>query len=67
MTQSTRKLIGTVLTLVLLLVYPLIVMELYARFLAGSAWWVAILLFAVLGLLWFYPASWVIRWMSRPD
>jgi len=21
----------------------------------------------IAGLLWFYPASWVVRWMSKPD
>lgn len=67
MSQSRRKLIGTLLMLVLLVGYPLIVMELYARYLGGAPWWAAILLFGVLGLLWFYPASWVIRWMVKPE
>ena len=67
MRQSTRKLLGTVGIIVLLIVYPLAIMELYATYLMGLPWWGAIPVFAVLGALWFVPASWVVRWMSKPD
>ena len=67
MTQSTRKLIGIVLTLLLIVVYSIAAGAIYANFLVGAAWWVLILYFAIAGLIWFFPASWIIRWMARPD
>jgi hypothetical protein len=67
MTQSIRKLIGTMLTLLLIVVYSIAAAAIYANFLAGAAWWLLILYFAVAGLVWFFPASWIIRWMARPD
>ena len=67
MRQSTRKLWGTIGIIALLIVYPLAVMELYASYLMGLPWWGSIPVFALLGALWFVPASWVIRWMARPD
>jgi hypothetical protein len=67
MTQSARKLAGTVLILLLILVYSIGAMAIYANFLGGAAWWILILYFAVAGALWFFPASWIIRWMARPD
>lgn len=67
MRQSTRKLWGTVAIIALLIVYPLAVMELYATYLMALPWWGAIPVFAVLGALWFFPASVVIRWMAKAD
>lgn len=67
MTQSTRKLIGTIAMILLVGAYPLAIMEIYARLLTGTAWWVLIGFFAVAGMAWFYPASWIIRWMVRTD
>jgi hypothetical protein len=52
---------------VLTVVYSIAVMVLYLNLLGGQVWWVLIIFFAVTGLLWFFPASWVINWMSRPD
>ena len=65
MQQRTRKLWGTLMMNVLLIVYPLAVMELYVSTLMGLPWWGAIVVLCIAGLLWFYPASWVIRWMSK--
>jgi hypothetical protein len=67
MTQSTRKLIGVVLTLLLIVAYSIAAGAVYANFLVGAVWWVLILYFAIAGLIWFIPASWIIRWMARPD
>ena len=50
-----------------LVIYPLAVMELYATTMMGLPWWGAIVVLAIAGGLWFYPASWIIRWMSAPD
>jgi heme/copper-type cytochrome/quinol oxidase subunit 4 len=67
MTQSTRKLLGTVLVLASIFVYAALVMWLYMSLLAGQAWYVLIAFFAVTGAAWFFPATWIIRWMSKPD
>jgi hypothetical protein len=67
LTQRTRKLLGTIGLIVLLVVYCVVAMAIYANFLGGQAWWVLLVYFAVAGMLWFFPASWVIRWMARPD
>jgi len=68
MQQKTRKLWGTLAIIALLIVYPLAIMEVYVSTpLMGLPWWGAIIVLAIAGLLWFYPASWVVRWMSKPD
>lgn len=67
MTQRTRKLWGTLAIIALLIVYPLAVMELFATTMMGLPSWGAITVLCVAGLLWFFPASWIVRWMSKPD
>ena len=67
MTQSTRKLLGTLLVLASIALYSALVMWIYMSFLGGAAWWVLIVFFAITGVLWFFPATRIIRWMSRPD
>jgi high-affinity Fe2+/Pb2+ permease len=67
MRERGRKLLGTLAIIALLIVYPLAIMEVYARWMMGLPWWGAIAVLAVAGLLWFFPASWVVRWMSKPD
>jgi len=67
MTQRTRKLWGTLAIIASLIAYPLAIMEIYATTMMGLPWWGAIGVLAVAGLLWFYPASWIVRWMSKPD
>ncbi|MEO6395082.1 MAG: DUF2842 domain-containing protein [Devosia sp.] len=67
MTQSQRKLAGTVALVVLVIVYPLAVAIGLGGWLASLVWWQSVGVLAVLGLLWFVPAAIVIRWMVRPD
>jgi Mg2+ and Co2+ transporter CorA len=67
MTRKTRGLLGTIAIIGLLVVYPLAIAGLFGEMLARVPGWAAILAFAVLGILWFVPAAFVIRWMSRPD
>ncbi|HEX4296382.1 MAG TPA: DUF2842 domain-containing protein [Devosia sp.] len=67
MTRSTRNLLGLLAILGLLVIYPLAVMEIYASYMMALPWWGAIGVLCVAGLLWFYPASWVVRWMAKPD
>jgi hypothetical protein len=65
--QSARKLWGTVAILVLLVAYPLAVMEIYASHFMALPWWGALVVLAIAGIFWFWPASILIRWMSKPD
>ena len=67
MNQSTRKLIGTVLVLGSIVVWSVAAMWIYMSFLGAAAWWLLIGFFAVAGMSWFMPASWIIRWMAKPD
>lgn len=68
MTQSTRKLLGVFLILGSLVLWSVLGTWIYmSLFSATSPWWLLIGFFAVLGTSWFFPAAWMIRWMSRPD
>lgn len=67
MTQRTRKFLGIFVIIALLIVYPLAVMQVYVSTLMALPGWGAVLVLCAAGLLWFVPASWVIRWMSKPD
>lgn len=67
MTQSTRKLIGTVLTLGSIVLWCILGGAIYMNWLAAAPWWALILFFAVAGGSWFFPAAWIIRWMAKPD
>ena len=67
MTQNARKLLGTLLVLVSIIVWCVLAVAIYSTWLAGAPWWALILFFAVTGGLWFFPAAWIVRWMARPD
>ena len=67
MNQSTRKVLGTVLTLIILVVYSWLAMLIYERFLTGAPALVLLAYFIVAGLSWAIPISFIIRWMARPD
>lgn len=62
-----RKLLGTVLMLVLVVVWSLLAMALaQAPFIAASRL-VQFVYYVVAGLGWVLPAMPLISWMSRPD
>ena len=62
-----RKLIGTVVLLVFVIVYGLITMSVAATRLPGTSHLVQALFYAVAGLIWVVPAGLLIKWMARPD
>lgn len=66
MTQSTRKLIGTVATLVVLVAYVWAATAVYIAFLTGAPTLLLLAYFAVAGLLWGVPVAYIIRWMVKP-
>jgi RsiW-degrading membrane proteinase PrsW (M82 family) len=67
MKQRTRKLMGTLGLLALIVVFCVVAGAIYANLLGDQPWWVLIVYFAIAGSLWFFPAAWMIRWMARPD
>ena len=67
MTQSQRKLIGTVLTIIGVMIYAAAATAIYDRWLVGAPNLLLLLYFLLAGLGWIFPAMAIIRWMSRPD
>jgi hypothetical protein len=67
MTIRTRKFIGAIALLVLVVVWSLLGMAAAQMpVIAGSGWWQAIY-YVVVGLGWVLPAMPIISWMARPD
>lgn len=67
MKQRSRKLAGAIGLLALIVAWAIGGSALYANLFGGQPWWALIMFFAVVGMLWFVPAAWLIGWMSRPD
>ena len=66
MPPRLRKLIGTILIIILVLAYALIATTVASATLGQSAWYIRLLYFAVTGLLWILPAMLIIKWMEKP-
>ncbi len=64
--ERIRKLIGTVLLIILVVVYALTATTIAATRLAESGPLVHLGFFLLGGLLWILPAMLVIKWMVRP-
>jgi pilus assembly protein TadC len=67
MTQSKRKALGIVLTLISLVVWSILAVWLYETAIAGLPNWALLIYFVVAGMGWVLPAMVIIRWMARPD
>lgn len=67
MNQRQRKAVGTVITVVVLVVWVVLGMWIYDALLEGASSWVHLIFFVLFGLAWVFPAMAVIRWMARPD
>jgi len=69
MRARTRKLLGTVLLLVVLIIYSLVVMLAAASVLPGSGKIVELIFYAIAGVAWVLPAGYLIKWMyaSPPE
>lgn len=61
-----KKLIGTVLIVMLVVVYALVATIIAVAQLAESPWYVHLAYFLFTGVLWVVPAMLLIRWMERP-
>ena len=65
LSPSTKKLIGTLLTLVWLVVYALLAMGIGVRVLPHANGLVAFLFYALAGTLWIIPVGLLLPWMHR--
>jgi hypothetical protein len=65
--RRTRKLIGTVLMIVLVLGWALFFMALAQGRIAEAARAWQLFYYVIAGLGWVVPAGLLIRWMQRPD
>lgn len=63
MTPRIRKLVGTVLLLIVLTVYALLVMLAATVLVTGGNKLVELVFYAIAGLAWVLPAGYLIRWM----
>jgi len=63
MSPRIRKLVGTVLLLVVLAIYSLLVGVAASAVLTGSNKFVEMIFYAIAGLAWVVPAGYLIRWM----
>ncbi len=61
-----RKFIGTILIVVLVLLYALLANTIAVATLGDAPWWAHLLYFSLTGLLWVLPAMLIIKWMAGP-
>lgn len=67
MTQRTRKLVGTVVILVFVMIYGPVAMALAESRIMELPALVQAVAYMLLGLAWVLPVMPVIKWMQRPD
>lgn len=66
MNVRTKKLIGSVLIIVMAIFYALIATTIAASKLADASGWVHLAYFLVTGIFWVVPAMFLISWMTKP-
>ena len=66
MVPRLRSFVGTILIIVLVIVYVLAATTVASLTLATAPWWVHLLYFFLSGLLWILPAMVIIKWMAGP-
>jgi uncharacterized protein DUF2842 len=67
MSIRTRKLVGAVALLALVIFWGLLAMALAQSVLTNINGWVATIYYVIAGLGWVLPAMPLISWMARPD
>ena len=67
MRKKTRKLIGTVALLTIVICYAFIAMALAEGHILAAPKALQVVAYALLGFVWIFPCMPVIRWMERPD
>jgi Protein of unknown function (DUF2842) len=63
----TRKFLGTIATVLFLIVYALVMMALGGLLVVGSGVWLELPFYILAGLAWIPVAMVIIKWMSKPD
>lgn len=66
MTPSTRKLIGSIVLILFVIVYMLAAMSVTAVLLPGRYWLLQAAGYIFAGLVWVPLAAVIVTWMSRP-
>lgn len=61
-----RKFIGTILMIVLVLVYAVLATTIATLTLAQAPAWVHLVYFLLTGVIWIVPAMFLIKWMAGP-
>jgi carbon starvation protein CstA len=64
MPTRLRSFIGTIVIIIMVIVYAILATSYAAANLAESPWWVHLLYFTGTGLLWVLPAMALIKWMA---
>ena len=67
MKQRTRKLTGTIVLVIFVVVYSLTAMTIAGAKLPGTSGLTQLAYYASAGLLWILPAAGLIWWMQKPD
>ncbi len=67
MSQTFRKIAGTVLIIVLVGIYALVATTIASAKLADAGGFVHLVYFLLTGLLWIVPAMFIIKWMMKPN
>ncbi|WP_068316144.1 DUF2842 domain-containing protein [Polycladidibacter hongkongensis] len=65
MPPSLRRLFGMIALVTFVIVYCFIVMVIGDLTMYGKHWSLQILFFAFFGLLWVFPAGYIIKWMYK--
>jgi uncharacterized integral membrane protein len=64
MVPGWRSFVGTILIIVLVIVYALAATTIASLLLGSAPWWVHLLYFFLTGFLWVLPAMAIIKWMA---
>lgn len=67
MTIRTRKFIGTIALVALIVLYGLTAMVYTATHLEGASRLVQLVTYVIAGLGWVIPAAFLVKWMQKPD
>ncbi len=67
MKQRTRKLAGTIILVIFIIVYSLTAMTIAAAKLPGTSGLTQLVYYAFAGLFWVLPAAGLIWWMQKPE
>ncbi|HEY2071877.1 MAG TPA: DUF2842 domain-containing protein [Rhizomicrobium sp.] len=65
MSPRVKKLIGTIVMLIWIVIYAGIAMGIGVRVLPHAAWYVSLAYYALAGTLWIIPVGLALPWMNR--